>query len=184
LRPSWASEITSRAPFSPRRTSPLRKVDQKVSASEGPRPRPPRASADARSSGDGLGRHRDDPSAVADLEVGRVEPEIGPIALQGPLQERVHPLVPPHAAGRMGTPASISLPSWLTVLLAMPASPIDAQGIDPCPQGRRPAGRRRAWTRSSTRRVAIPAIRSAAQPWITATNAFSLILRGSRKGGT
>lgn len=36
LRPSWASEMTSFTPRRPRRTKLLRKVDQKVSASEGP----------------------------------------------------------------------------------------------------------------------------------------------------
>jgi hypothetical protein len=41
-------------------------------------------------------------------------------------------------------------------LLEIPAMPIDAKGIDPCPRGRRPTGRRGAWTRSSTARVAPP----------------------------
>jgi hypothetical protein len=40
LRPSWASETTSLTPLRPRRTSRLRKADQNVSASEGPRCRP------------------------------------------------------------------------------------------------------------------------------------------------
>lgn len=35
----------------------------------------------------------DDPPALADLEVGRIEPEIGPRALQRPGQESVHTLV-------------------------------------------------------------------------------------------
>jgi hypothetical protein len=55
----------------------------------------------------------------------------------------------------------------LTVLLLIPDNPI-------------------ACTRSSTRRVETPLtplIRSAAQPWITATNAFSEVFLGSRKGG-
>jgi hypothetical protein len=37
-----------------------------------------------------------------------------------------------------------------------------------------------AWTRSSTRRVETPPIQAS---WMTATSAFSLVLRGSRKGG-
>jgi hypothetical protein len=39
------------------------------------------------------GRHRDDPSALAHLEVGRVEPEIGPRALQRTVEEILHPLI-------------------------------------------------------------------------------------------
>lgn len=37
-----------------------------------------------------------------------------------------------------------------------------------------------AWTRSSTRRVDTPAIQAS---WMTATSAFSVVRRGSRKGG-
>ena len=37
--------------------------------------------------------HRDDPAALADLEVGRVEPEVGPLALQGAPQEGADALV-------------------------------------------------------------------------------------------
>jgi hypothetical protein len=37
-----------------------------------------------------------------------------------------------------------------------------------------------AWTRSSTRRVETPPIQAS---WMTATSVFSLVLRGSRKGG-
>src|SRR3954469_10130045 len=39
------------------------------------------------------GGYRDDPAALALLEIGGVEPKIGPRALQGPLQEGVDPLV-------------------------------------------------------------------------------------------
>ena len=38
-------------------------------------------------------RDTDDPPALALLEVGGVEPEIGPFALQGAVQEGIHPLV-------------------------------------------------------------------------------------------
>src|SRR5690606_23045083 len=38
-------------------------------------------------------RRRDDPSALALLEVGGVDPQIGPLALDGPREEGVHPLV-------------------------------------------------------------------------------------------
>lgn len=40
-----------------------------------------------------------------------------------------------HAARRMGPPASISLHSLLTVLLAMPARPIESSAHDPVPPG-------------------------------------------------
>src|SRR3954467_3041741 len=53
------------------------------------------------------------------------------------------------------------LHSLLTVLLLIPASPI-------------------ACTRSSTRRVETPPTQAS---WITATSAFSAVLRGSRNGG-
>ena len=71
----------------------MRKVDQKISASEG------KAEADdlAPSVGvDGHGDyrcHRDDPTAVADLQVGRIQPEIGPFAFERPLQEGTHALI-------------------------------------------------------------------------------------------
>ena len=38
-------------------------------------------------------RHGDDAAALADLEVGGVEPEIGPLAVQRPVEEGVDPLV-------------------------------------------------------------------------------------------
>ena len=59
------------------------------------------------------------------------------------------------------TRSSISLQSFETVLLEMPLSPI-------------------ACTSSSTRRVETPPIHAS---WITATSAFSEVLRGSRKPG-
>jgi hypothetical protein len=37
--------------------------------------------------------HRDYPAALSLLEVGRIQPEIGPFAFQGPLQEGADPLV-------------------------------------------------------------------------------------------
>jgi hypothetical protein len=48
------------------------------------------------------------------------------------------------------------------------------------PKETAPAGAGGAWTRSSTRRVETPPIQAS---WITATKAFSVILRGSRKAG-
>jgi len=55
----------------------------------------------------------------------------------------------------------MSLHSLDTVLFEMPERPM-------------------AWTRSSTRRVETPPIHAS---WMTATSAFSLTFRGSRKGG-
>jgi len=59
------------------------------------------------------------------------------------------------------TRSSMSLQSLETVDLEMPVMPM-------------------AWTSSSTRRVLTPPIYAS---WITATSAFSTILRGSRKPG-
>ena len=39
------------------------------------------------------GGHRDDPAALPDLQVGRVQPQVGPLALQRPLQEAGDALV-------------------------------------------------------------------------------------------
>src|SRR5688500_2169598 len=39
------------------------------------------------------GRHGDDPATLAYLEVGGVQPEIGPLAFQRAIQEAVHPLI-------------------------------------------------------------------------------------------
>ena len=46
--------------------------------------------------GDGNGYYRchaDDPAAFAHLEIGRVEPEVGPLAGERPFEEGVHPLI-------------------------------------------------------------------------------------------
>ena len=98
-------------------------------------------------------RHRHDAAALGDRQVGGVQPQIGPIPSSGWFK-------------KAWTCSSISSQSLATWLLAVPE-------------------RSMACTRSSTRRVdtpPIPSIRFAAQPWITATSAFSLILRGSRNG--
>jgi hypothetical protein len=71
----------------------LRKVDQKVSASEGPMPRP-MISRRPSVGGDGdYGCDRDNAAALADLEVGGVEPQVGPFALEGTVEEGAYPLV-------------------------------------------------------------------------------------------
>jgi hypothetical protein len=38
-------------------------------------------------------RHRDDAPVPADLQIGRVDPEVGPVALRRPIEERRDPLV-------------------------------------------------------------------------------------------
>jgi hypothetical protein len=38
-------------------------------------------------------RDRDDPAGLADLHVGRVEPEIGPVAFDRPVEEALDPVV-------------------------------------------------------------------------------------------
>jgi hypothetical protein len=38
-------------------------------------------------------RDRDDTAVLTDLHVGRVEPEIGPVACDRPVEEGAHPLV-------------------------------------------------------------------------------------------
>src|SRR6266851_609200 len=86
--PSCASEITSLTPRRPRRASERRNSVQKVSASETPieipstsrRPSPLTATAT-------IHRDRDDAPLLANLHVGRVEPEIGPIAFQRAVEE-------------------------------------------------------------------------------------------------
>ena len=100
--PSWASEITSLVPFRPRFASVLRNALQNVSASEGPmcsptisclrtdlRFAPPVGVHGHRD----YGRHGDDAPALADLQIGGVEPQVGPLALQGAPQKGPDPLV-------------------------------------------------------------------------------------------
>ena len=100
--PSWASEMTSLVPFRPRFASVLRNALQNVSASEGPmcsptisclrtdlRFAPPVGVHGHRD----YGRHGDDAPALADLQIGGVEPQVGPLALQGAPQKGPDPLV-------------------------------------------------------------------------------------------
>jgi hypothetical protein len=102
----------------------------------------------------GVGGHsdyrgdRDDASALAHLQVGRIQPQIG----QSPSSGR---------SRKAFTRSSISLHSFETWLFEMPESPI-------------------ACAISSTRRVDTPPIQAS---WMTATNAFSVVLRASRNGG-
>ena len=92
--PSCASEMTSSTPFSPRRTSLRRNSVQKVSASEAPMSMPEHLAPAVRGDADGDDhRHRDDPPVLAHLQVGGIDPEVGIVALDRPVQERLHPFV-------------------------------------------------------------------------------------------
>src|SRR5208283_4124494 len=88
LRPSWASEMTSLTPRRPRRASLRRNSLQKVSASEGQMSRPSTSRRAVAVDADG-DRHggRDDAAAPPHLQIGRVEPDVGPVALDGPAKE-------------------------------------------------------------------------------------------------
>jgi hypothetical protein len=142
-------------------TKPFRNADQNVSASDGPRCRPEPALRPAQPDrGDlapafGIHRHRDygghrhDPAALAHLQVRCVEPEVGPFAFQGPLQEGVHALV--DVLAELGDGAL--------------GDAREAHGLDEIVH---------------PRRVETPPIQAS---WTTATSAFSLTFRGSRKGG-
>ena len=111
------------------------------------------------------GRHRDDPAALALLEVSRVQPEIGPFAGERSVEE--------------GTDAVVDLLAQLANgALADPGQPCAA--LPPASQAEPLAAPPIACTRSSTRRVETPLTQAS---WITATNAFSEVFRGSRKGG-
>jgi hypothetical protein len=81
-------------PRRPRRASLRRKSVQKVSASEGPivhaQHLAPAVAVDADRDDHG---DRDDAAGLAHLQVGGVDPEIGPVALDRPVEEGLHPLV-------------------------------------------------------------------------------------------
>src|SRR5215218_4352563 len=119
-RPSWSSAMTSLTPRSPRSASVRRNPVQKTSASEAPVATPrtsrrpsvltPTATMTATltirppcrdfSPGSGFAGPR--PGS------GGVDPQVGPMALDRSAEERLDALVPPQAAGRLGTPASMS----------------------------------------------------------------------------
>src|SRR4029077_10667667 len=88
LMPSWASEMTSLTPRRPRRLSLRRNSVQKVSASEGPMSMPSTLAPTVRIDPDGDDhRHRDDAVVARHLHIGRVEPDIGPVAFERPVEE-------------------------------------------------------------------------------------------------
>src|SRR5437868_4846067 len=81
FRPSWASETTSLTPRRPRRASLRRKSVQKTSASEVPIAKP---STSRRPS---LLTPTETMRPSRRLHVGGIQPDIGPIALQWPVEE-------------------------------------------------------------------------------------------------
>ena len=91
LRPSWASETTSLTPRRPRCLSLRRKAVQKASASEAADVHAQHFAAAVAVDADGDDHGgRDDPAVLADLHVRRVEPEIGPVTLDRPVEEGLH----------------------------------------------------------------------------------------------
>ena len=90
LRPLWSSEITSWTPARPRSPSERRKSSRRVSASEAPTCMRSNSRWPFGLGGDGDDhRGRDDPPAGAYLDVGGVELEVGPGALERAGQERL-----------------------------------------------------------------------------------------------
>src|SRR5207253_7268167 len=88
LSPSWASEITSLMPRRPRLASERRNSIQGLGLGGADRHAQhltPAVIVDGDSNDD---RDRDDATAGADLHIGRIEPEIGPVALQRPIEKR------------------------------------------------------------------------------------------------
>src|ERR1700739_2053964 len=94
LSPSWASEMTSLTLRKPRRARLLRKLDQKVSASDGPICRPTisrRPSVLAATAI--LGATAAVRPARALLQVSGVKPQIRPFAGERPIEKGIHALV-------------------------------------------------------------------------------------------
>src|SRR3954465_11136103 len=86
--PSWASETTSLTPRRPRRASLRRKSVQKVSASDAPIAKPSTlAPAIVIDPDRDDHRDRDDATIAARLHIGRVQPDIPPLALERPIEE-------------------------------------------------------------------------------------------------
>jgi hypothetical protein len=82
LKTSWASEMTSLTPRSPRRAKPRRRSLQKASALEAPAAGAehlaPAVAVQTDCDGDG---HRDDAACLAHLHIGGVQLQVGPITL-------------------------------------------------------------------------------------------------------
>ena len=89
--PSCASETTSLTPRRPRRASLRRNAVQNGLGLGGAdlhaQHLAPAVAVDADGDDDG---DRDDAAVLADLQVGGVDPEIGPVALDRPVEEGLH----------------------------------------------------------------------------------------------
>src|SRR4051794_8528108 len=92
LMPSWASEITSLIPRKPRRASLRKNAVQKVSAGSNIHAENFAAAVAVDADRDDH-RHRDDAPALAHLYIGGVNPQVGPVAFDRPVQERFHRVV-------------------------------------------------------------------------------------------
>ena len=88
--PSCASEITSLTPRRPRRASERRKSVQKVSASDAPiaMPSTSRLPSPLTATATMTATETTRP-LCARLHIGRIEPEIGPVAFERPVEERL-----------------------------------------------------------------------------------------------
>src|SRR5438874_10401190 len=86
--PSWASEMTSLTPRRPRLASLRRKSVQKVSASDVPIARPSTSRLPSPLTHDRDDhRDRDDVAVAARLHIGRIQPDIGPLAFERTVEE-------------------------------------------------------------------------------------------------
>src|ERR1700710_194726 len=111
------------------------------------------------------GCHADDAPALALLEIGGIQPEIRPVADERTLEEGIHPVIDVLAQLTHRAFADPGHP---------PAAFHRLRRRNLC------SFRPMACTKSSTRRVDTPPTQAS---WITATRAFSDVLRGSRNGG-
>ena len=93
LMPSWASETTSLTPRRPRRVSLRRNSVQKVSASEGPISMPSTSRRPSVLTPTATITATETMRPAPDLHVGRVDPQIRPVALDRPVEEGLHALV-------------------------------------------------------------------------------------------
>ena len=94
LRPVWASLTTSFTPSRPRAFSEPQEVRPERLGFRGSDPQADDLPAALGIGGNGdYGRDRYDPPALALLEVGGVEPDVGPVAGQGSVQELANPFV-------------------------------------------------------------------------------------------
>src|SRR5215211_6983191 len=111
LMPSWASEITSLTPRRPRRELAQKASPERLGLGGTDihaEHLAPAVAVDGDGDNDG---HRDDAPVLTHLHVGRIDPQVGPVALD-------------RAGKKAFTLSSISAHSRLTWLLEMPVMPI------------------------------------------------------------